>query len=496
MALTPGHSGIFGEDLNRAKAIGAWFRKTEPVLKDARPYADVGIVLGSPSSDGPGLPVRNALWKWYDAAQRSAWDEAIAVSDALQGAGVCNQLLYDAAEGGSWPESLIDYRVILVPERALLDKAHAEQLRQYVEQGGKLVAFGHASMLDADAARRDDYLLGDVFGVRYQGEIGFAPKAHKTRVEVDSEYSSEFAAENLVDGLPTAWASGGTPMPHWAEIILPEPVDAAKVELVSRPGPYLVTDIDVEAHDGTAWKPVGSVRGASDRRIAVPLDEPVPTSKIRVTILRELYQGEDRQYADVEAIRILDKSGRDVSTNRVAAVPIEAAAPDVERAFGAAPVATLPMAVQVEPTTAQVIARLDAPNRPPAMLRNRYGRGEAILVTASEASFQDDDHPFWAALRRLVIGKPTLSCDEEAGERYRLILTRLGQAHVLHVIDRAAGAAEYEPADVTVSLETERFGRVDEARLVAGSAPLDTEQDAGRLTLQLRPDPVASVVLR
>ena len=496
MALTPGHSGVFGEDLERAKAIGAWFKKTEPVLKGARPYADVGIVLGSPSADGPGLPGSNTLWKWYDAHERTAWDQAIAVSDALERAGLFSQLLYDSPQGGGWPESLDHYRAIVVPERALLDEAHAEQLRQYVREGGKLIAFGHASMLDADAVLQDDYLLGDLLGVRYEGEISFAPKAHKTRVEVDSEYSSEFAAGNLVDGLPTAWASGGTPMPHWAEIILPEPADVAKVELVSRPGPYLVTDIDVEAHVGDAWEHVVSpVRGATDRRISMPLDKPVRTSRIRVTVRRELYQGEDRQYADVEAIRIYDKSGRDVSTNRVATVPIVAAAPRVERAFAPAPVAVLPMAVQVEPTTADVIARLDEPSRAPAMLRNRCGRGEAILVTASEASLEGDDHPFWSALRRMMFDKPTLSCDDRARDRYRLIVTRVGEAHVLHVIDRTAGAADYEPADVTVSLEAHRFGGVEEATLVAGDTPLDTQQEDGLLTLRLHPDPVASVVL-
>jgi hypothetical protein len=496
MALTPGHSGVFGDDLDRAKTIGAWFKKTEPVLKDARPYADVGIVLGSPSADGPGLPGANTLWKWYDAKQRSAWDEAIAVSDALQRAGLFSRLLYDSQQGGSWPESLADYRAIVVPERALLDEAHAEQLRQYVREGGKLVAFGHASMLDAHAARQDDYLLADLLGVRYQGEAAFPPRAHRTRVRVDSEYSAEFAAANLLDGLPTAWASGGTPMPHWAEITLAEPVEVARVELVSRPGPYLVTDVDVAVDEGGSWESAGSVREATSRQISVSLEKPRRTGKILVTIRRELYQGEDRQYADVEAIRIFDKSRRDVSTNRVASVPIVPAAPDVERAFAPGPVEVLPMAVRVEPTTAEVIARLDEPNRAPAMLRNRYGRGEAILVTASEASFEGDDHPFWSALRRLLIDKPTLSCDDQAMGRYRFILTRIGEAHVLHVIDRTAGAADYEPADVSISLEMERFGGIEEAKLVPGDTLLDTKPGDGLLTLQLRPDPVASVVLR
>jgi len=495
MALTPGHSGVFGEDLQRAKAVGAWFKATEPVLKNARPYADVGIVLGSPAVDGPGLPNRNVLWKWYSAKQKGAWDEATAISDALGRAGMFGQLLYASEEGGSWPDSLSDYRVILLPERALLDDAHADRLRQYVKQGGRLVAFGHASMLDAMGARQEDYLLGDVLGVRYEGEVVFPPRAHATQVKVDSEYSPEFAATNLVDGTPTAWASGGTPMPHWAELVLPEPVDVAKVELVSREGPYLVTDIDVEAREGSSWKLLKSVRGATTRKIVASPDEPVRTNAIRVTILRELFQNEDRQYADVEAIRVFDTTGRNCSTSETASVPIVAAAADAERAFEGEAVSFLPMAVNVEPTTAEVIARLADEGRSAAVLRNRCGRGEAILITTSEGSFQGDS-PLWAALGRLVIGKPTLSCDEKAMDRYRFILTQAGETPVLHVIDRTTGSAGYEPADVTVSLEMERFAGLEKAMLVGTGAALKTKQDGGRMTFVLRPDPVASVMLR
>ena len=97
---------------------------------------------------------------------------------------------------------------------------------------------------------------------------------HETQVKVDSEYSAEFAGKHLVDGQPTAWASGGTPMPHWAEITLPEPADVAALELISRLGPYLVADINVEVKDPDGWKPVGSVRGATTRKIIGQVGRP------------------------------------------------------------------------------------------------------------------------------------------------------------------------------------------------------------------------------
>lgn len=493
MALTPDHSGVFGEDLQRAKAVGAWFDTVRPVVENARPYADVAIVLGAPSVDGPSLAAGNTLWTWYDAKQRSVWDEAVAIGDRLERDGVFAQLLYAHQDNAGWPDSLADYGAILLPERAPLDEAHARRLREYVKGGGTLVAFGHASMLDGEGVRQDDYLLGDVLGVRYEGEVTFPPKQHKSQVTVDSEYSSDFAAANLLDGKPTAWASSGTPMPHWAEIRLPEPIDVAKIELVSRPGPYLVVDIDVEVHVDGLWKPAGSVRNATSRLISVSLDAPVRTDRIRVTILRELYENEDRQYADVEAIRVLDTADRDCSTNRAQPVPVAATSPDLQHALGQESLSFLPMAVRVRPAGAEVMAELDHADRLPAVLRNRFGRGQAILVTTSEGSFQEDAS-FWSVLGRFLIGRPTLTCDGESTERYRFILTRSADAHVLHVIDSTAGAADYQPADVAVSLEAERFGTVQRAELVGSTVPLATQTDDGRITFTLRPDPVASVV--
>ena len=490
-ALTPGHSGTFGRDLQLAKAAGAWFRRVQPFVEGARPYADVAIVLGTPSKESPGLPVRNPFWKRPQVRSQDAWAQAIALSDALLRAGVFSQLLYDTGEGRTWPESLAGFQAILVPELAALDAARAEQIRRYVRAGGRLIAFGHGSMLDAKGQRRQDYALGDVLGVRYKGEATFPARVHKTRVRVDSEYSREFRAEHLVDGPPTAWASGGTPMPHWAELTLPEAVDVAAVQLVSRGGPYLVTDIDVEARIEGKWQLVKSVRGATSRTISAKLDAPVRARVVRVKILRELYQGGDRQYADVESIRILDTAGRDRSTSRAAQLPLVAAAADLRRVLAAESASFPPMAVAVEPTTAQAVARLDRDDGPPAILRNRFGKGEALLITTAETAFRGR-----GALARIAAGEPTMACSDTARSRYRFVLARFGGGHVLHVIDPVAAGAKFRPSEVQIALHAARLGGPSEARLAGAAEPLHTRRDGGAMTFTVRPDPVASIVLR
>ncbi len=499
MALTPDHSGVFGEDLQRGKAIGRWFKATEPLLKNARPYADVGIVLGTPADDGPGLTAGNTLWKAYQASQLNTIDQAFAVRDILGRAGVFSRVLYESEQGGSWPESLAQFPVVIVPERAPLDDKHIKQLRKYVKQGGRLVAFGHASMIDAMGKQGEEYTLADVFGVRYAGEVEFGKKANRTQVKVDSEYGEGYIAENLIDGQPTAWASGGTPMPHWAEIILAKPVDVAKVELVSRPGPYLVTDIDVEAPEGDGWRLLKSVRNATSQVITVSLDKTVTTGRIRVKILAELYQGQDRQYADVEAIRILDASGFDHAANRPTTVALKWASARAKQVFGDVDLAIRPMAVQVERTTGEVLATLDTESECPIIVRNRFGKGEAILIATSEAALEEDA-AFWGGVRMAAVGEATLGCSQM--DRYRLIMTQVGGKHVLHVIDRTTTAADYRPAEVTISLNAERLGNPRQCRLCTGgegahgSRTVKMRRDGGRIRFVVRPDPVASVVLK
>jgi len=223
------------------------------------------------------------------------------------------------------------------------------------------------------------------------------------------------------------------------------------------------------------------------------LEHPVPAQTIRVTILRELYQGQDRQYADVESIRVLDKAGRDCSTSR--GIPIVAVTEDLRRILAAASVSFPPKVLDVERTTAEVIGRLDREDGPPAILRNRYSKGEAILITTGEGSFPGQDG-FSALLGSLAVGKPTLSVSDEARRRYRFILTRGGGQHVLHVIDPVAAGAEFEAAEVEISLATERFGGLGEARLVGAAEAIPAREEGGRLTVTVRPDPVASIVLQ
>lgn len=494
-ALTPGHSGVFGEDLERAKAAGAWFRQVKPYVTDAQPYADVAIVVGTPAAGGPGLPGANPFWNRYQGIQQGAWQSAVAISDALLCRGVFSRLLYTSAHGGSWAASLDEYRAVIIPELAVLDEAHLDRLREYVKGGGHLIAFGHASLLDEKAQRRDDYGLCDVYGVRLTGEVAFPADSQKATIKVDSEYNEAYGARVLAGAPGEAWASDGSPMPHWIELTLPKRVEAARVEVVNRHGPYQITDIEIEAFEGNEWSQISSVQGATTREIVLPLTPPVPVEKLRVKILKELYQGEDRQYADVRAVRVLDAEGRDWVGGSATRMPLTFDDPDIVRAFEDSPVAWAPMAVSIEPTTAKMVAHLQAKALAAAILKNRFGDGETHLITTSDGAFSIDD-PFWSGFARLAAGEPTLVVNAEDHHRYRFIMTHITDAHVLHVIDSQTDLSGKPPRQISVSLLSARLGDPAIATLVGADEPLTLSQDGGRISFVVEPDPVATIVLK
>jgi hypothetical protein len=246
--------------------------------------------------------------------------------------------------------------------------------------------------------------------------------------------------------------------------------------------------VDIELPAGIGWRVAKSIRGAKERKLVAKLDAPAKINRVRVKILRELFSGDDRQHADVEAIRILDRAGQNRASGKFEPVRIVSAS-----LRDAKDLWLPPSAVAVEPTTAEVLARFDNPDKSPALLCNRFGKGRAYLATSTALS---EDSPFWAALCRIALGEPSLTVSADDARRFRFILTRVGDARVLHVIDAAVPATNYKPQAMEISLAAQRFGNIQQASLAGSNKPLAMLEKDGRVNFVVQPDPVASVLLK
>jgi hypothetical protein len=68
-------------------------------------------------------------------------------------------------------ETLARYRVLVLPNQACLSDDQAQMIREYVANGGGLVASLDTSRFDELGRERKDFALADVFGVNYQGVL-------------------------------------------------------------------------------------------------------------------------------------------------------------------------------------------------------------------------------------------------------------------------------------------------------------------------------------
>lgn len=177
-AMTPGHSGRYDPagDVQRLRVIGHWLQAHAPSLTGTQPYADVGILAGTPAPDVSALPAPHQLWP---SSHRLLSDlppcgelgtqPGLDYDERFQEFGYDIERIGSLFAGYDW--NLADYRLLLLPENALLDDLALEAIRLYVQQGGRLLACGHASCFDAQGRRRPEFALADVFGVSYAGPL-------------------------------------------------------------------------------------------------------------------------------------------------------------------------------------------------------------------------------------------------------------------------------------------------------------------------------------
>lgn len=84
-------------------------------------------------------------------------------------------------------ESLKRFRVVVLPNVAALSDAQAAALREYVQNGGGLVATTETSLCDELGRPRKDFALADLFGVSYRGRP--QPTADEAKAEIDPNFA-------------------------------------------------------------------------------------------------------------------------------------------------------------------------------------------------------------------------------------------------------------------------------------------------------------------
>jgi hypothetical protein len=104
------------------------------------------------------------------------------------------------------PEHLSKYRVLLLPNIAMLSDRRCQQIRDYVQSGGSIMASFETSLYDENLKLRSDFGLADLLGVTKAGDvIGTNGNAYYARIE----HPNATPHHPILDGFSnTSWLPG------------------------------------------------------------------------------------------------------------------------------------------------------------------------------------------------------------------------------------------------------------------------------------------------
>ena len=98
-------------------------------------------------------------------------------------------------------ERLAKYRALLLPNIAMLSDRQCQQIRDYVQSGGSLMASFETSLYDENLNRRADFGLADVLGISKAGDvIGTNGNPYYGRIEREHPVLTGFANTNWLPG--------------------------------------------------------------------------------------------------------------------------------------------------------------------------------------------------------------------------------------------------------------------------------------------------------
>ena len=189
----------FGED-RRWQKVGSdyfqWSAKHDAHLKPRRSIADIGVVMGQGTQllyKGPATAqshtyMRETTHGMYETLLRGRFAFDYVHEDRLD------------------PDRLSKYRALLLPNIAMLSDHQCQQLRDYVQSGGSLMASFETGLYDENLNPRSDFGLADLLGITKAGDvIGTNGNAYYARLE----HPNATPQHPILDGFSdTNWLPG------------------------------------------------------------------------------------------------------------------------------------------------------------------------------------------------------------------------------------------------------------------------------------------------
>lgn len=130
------------------------YAKWEPYLRNEAPIARVAVVYSQ----------QTAQFYGGEKARSMVEDHTLGFYQALVEARIPFEMVHDRLMDA---EHLKPFKTLILPNIAALSAAQCQQLREFVRQGGSLVATHETSLYDECGVKRTNFELADLLGVDY-----------------------------------------------------------------------------------------------------------------------------------------------------------------------------------------------------------------------------------------------------------------------------------------------------------------------------------------
>ncbi|HET9279427.1 MAG TPA: beta-galactosidase trimerization domain-containing protein, partial [Flavitalea sp.] len=148
--------------------------KSETYLRNTASMARIGVVYSQQTDQKYGGK------PWQEGKRDTSSGIYQALVEGRMPFDMVNDKLIDE-------EHLKNYKLLILPNIAALSDAQCEQLRQFVQRGGSIVASFETSLYNEEGKARDNFGLSDLFGVSYGKAVEGPMRNSYLRLKSDSQ---------------------------------------------------------------------------------------------------------------------------------------------------------------------------------------------------------------------------------------------------------------------------------------------------------------------
>jgi len=153
------------------------YHKSERYMRNIAPMARIGMVFSQRTSRRYGSET------WQQNSNAHGLGMYHAMVEGSMPFDMVNDMMLDE-------ENLKPYKLLILPNIAVLSDEQCNQLRKFVQLGGSILATYETSLYDENGKRRQNFALSDLFGISYDNEVEGPMRNSYLKLKKDAETGS------------------------------------------------------------------------------------------------------------------------------------------------------------------------------------------------------------------------------------------------------------------------------------------------------------------